>query len=239
MKIGDIGVVVQVDNDELRLASVQDSDEWEEGGELPSSHPGWTRWAASEVPQEIRISPQLPDRPVVLQPEEPFHLLPGARARIFVRVPVWIRIEVLGKEAGILDEIPTLVLSDTWWGDFASGELCYWLPIVARRSASPEIFRADRILCPLELVNRASENLPVEKILLRCPHLSIFRGSGSLWSDEIRVRYRGEEIGSEVEMTGRTPPEAQQAQRLAVPREPMVRGITARTFARLRGLGGF
>jgi hypothetical protein len=239
MHLGETSVVVRTAADELRVVSFQEPAGPGTSPEPTSSDPTWTRWAASSTPLEIRVTPQLPDRPVVLQPAESFHLLPGARARIYVRVPVWIRIEVTGSAGGVLTEVPTLVLSDTWWGDFASGEVCYWLPIVARRSASQEIFLPERIICPLELVNRANETLPVEKILLRCEHLTVFRGSGSLWSDEIRVRYRGEEVGSDVEMTGRPPPEAEQARRLTVPREPMVKGITARTFARLRGLSGF
>jgi len=104
-------------------------------------------------------------------------------------------------------EIPTETLSDTWWGTPVEGRLCYWLHITARREALPSVFRPDRILCPLDLLNRAKEDLPVEKILLPVSHLSVFRGVGSLWSDEIRIRYKGEAEGSEVEMTGRTPPE--------------------------------
>ncbi len=116
--------------------------------------------------------------------------------------------------------------------------MCYWLSIVARRDAPPEIFSPERIICPIELVNGAGEELPVEKILLRCEHLSVFQGAGSLWSDEIRVKYRGEELGSDLEMTGRNPPEAPGAPRLNPPRVPVARGFRARTFARLRGLSG-
>jgi hypothetical protein len=211
-------------------------------GDPPAAEPArqedWSRWGASESPDEIEILPAFPDRPLVLRPENPFNLLPDARARVFVRVPLWIRVGVPGSRGGLLLEIPTVTLSDTWWGTPQEGQLCYWLHILARREAPPDVFRSDRVLCPLDLINRAKEELPVEKILLQVGHLSIFRGEGSLWSDEIRVRYRGEVEGSELEVTGRTPPEAPGATRLMPPRTSAPRGFTARTFSRIKALPG-
>ncbi len=236
-RLGTLTVLLRKEKDEIRLTH-----QWENG---PKTHipgqgqPGkWERWAASQDAKEVEFLPAFPDRHLVLQPENPFRLLPGAKARIFVRVPVWLQIRVPGKQGGLLGEFPTLILSDTWWGQVEDGEIAYWLHITARREAPPSIFLPDRILCPLALENRSQEDLPVEKILLRVSHLSVFRGPGSLWSDEVRIRYRGEEEGSELEMTGRTPPEAPGANRLAPPRVPTAKGFTARTFARLRALPG-
>lgn len=236
-RIGALSVAVQVRGDEIWVSH--------DGGassEVPPPHPvdppEWSRWAAAGIPEGIEILPVLPDRPLVLQPEKPFHLLPGARARIYVRVPVWVQLRIPGQRGIPLRELPALILSDTWWGNFTEGELCYWLHIGARRTAPPEIFAPDRIICPVELTNQAREDLPVEKILLRCEHLTVFRGSHSLWSDEVLVRYRGEEVGSVLEMSGKAPPEAAQATSLAPPRTPPARSLTARTFARIRGFPG-
>ena len=198
----------------------------------------WSRWAASNAPEELEIVPTLPDRSLVLRPENPFHLLPGARARVFVRLPIWLQVRLPGSKNAVVAEAPTRVLSDTWWGSPAEGNLCYWLDITARRQADDTVFRADRILCPLDLKNEAEEDLSVEKLLLRCEHLSVFRGPGSLWTDEVEVRYQGEEEGSEIQVTGRTPPEAPGAPRLTPPRTPLAKRFSARTFARLKSLPG-
>jgi hypothetical protein len=48
------------------------------------------------------------------------------------------------------------------------------------------------------------------------------------------VRYQGEDAGSRIDMSGRPPEEAPDAELLADPEEPLTRGFTARTFARLR-----
>ena len=196
LRLGSLSVFARKQGDEIWISHGSHRE-----GDPPAVEPArqedWSRWGASESPDEIEILPAFPDRPLVLCPENPFNLLPGARARVFVRVPLWLRVGVRGAKGGLLLEIPTVTLSDTWWG-------------------TPE--------------------LPVQKILLQVGHLTIFRGDGSLWSDEIRVRYKGEAEGSDLEVTGRTPPEAPGAVRLMPPRTPAPRGFTARTFSRIKAL---
>ncbi len=237
-QVGALRIFIRKEKDEIRIAHIR-SPEGEPRPTPPAEKNDWVRWGASGSSEEVEILPLFPDRPLVLQPENPFRLLPDARARIFVRVPLWVQVKVPGAKGGVLLEIPTLTLSDTWWGGLQDGELAYWLAIHARRAATSDIFLADRILCPLSLVNRATEELPVEKLLLRVAHLGVYRGHGSLWSDEIHVRYRGEEEGSDLEMTGRPPAEAPAAPRLTPPRVPGTKGFTALTFSRLRALPGF
>lgn len=237
LQIGSLWITAQLRNDEIWLSHGSEA-----RGEPVPSDPSeireWTRWATSGSPEGLDILPLFPDRPLVLQPEKPFHLLPGASARIYIRVPVWVQVRITGQRGSLLQEIPSMVLSDTWWGSFTEGEICYWLHIMARRTAPPEIFLPDRILCPVELLNQAREELPVEKILLRCQHLTVFKGEGCLWSDEVKIRYRGEEVGSVLEMSGTAPPEAAGAPLLTPPRTPPTKGFTARTFARIRGFPG-
>ncbi len=237
VEIGRLSMAVQVQEDEIWIAHDRSG-----SGEVPSTLPPearqWNRWATPGSLEGLEILPAPPDRPLVLQPEKPFHLLPGARARIYVRIPLWVRLKVPGEKGALLQEIPSVVLSDTWWGSFTEGELCYWLPFTGRRSAPPEIFLPDRMLCPMELLNQAREELPVEKLLLRCEHLTVFQGRECLWSDEVHVHHKGEEAGSVLAMSGMPPPEAPGAPMLASPRTPAARSFTARTFARIKGFPG-
>lgn len=198
----------------------------------------WTRWPVDDGIGELALTPTFPDRPVVVEPEHPFRLLPGTRARIFVRVPLWVR--VLAPAGGAtLTEVPSVLLSDTWWGTFTEGELCYWLQTTARREVEPEVFAPHLAVCPLQLVNRSDDELPVERIALRVTHLTLFGDRGRLWSDETRVRYRGTDEGSRVEVGGTRPEEAPEAVRVAEPREePPSRGLSVRSFARIRALSG-
>ncbi len=214
-----------------------------EGDPAPSEEPPpeveWARWAVP--PGEagvVFLRPTLPDRSVVLQPDVPFSLLPRAEARIFVRIPLWVRVEMAGGDGTLLHEVPTVELSDTWWGGFLEGELCYWLHTHARREMQRELLVPHLAICPLLLLNRSGTDLKVEKLAFRVAHLSLFLHDGGFWADESVVRYQGEAEGSQVEITGRAPEEARGAPRVAEPRVPMTRSFSARTFQRLRGLPG-
>lgn len=219
------------------------------GSGSPPTGPGkeaeWTRWATPAGERDVLLRPTLPDRPLVLEPEWPFRLLPGAEARVFVRVPLWVRIEVRlgsgergGSRSVKLTELPTVVMSDTWWGELHQGELAYWLPTTARRAMAPRLFAPHLGVCPLVMQNRADEDLQVEKVALRVDHLSLFASEGRIWSDESRVVYQGAEAGSRIDMTGKAPSEAGDADLVVGPRMPVQRGFTARTFDRLRALHG-
>lgn len=196
-----------------------------------------TRWALGPI-DSVEVSPLMPDRPLIVEPDEPFWLVAGAEARIYVRVPLRVHVEAVGGRRYTLLEEPTLVTSDTWWGTLEEGELCYWLPTRARRRWSDDLVEPHLVACPLRLVNRSEDDLHVDKVALRVAYLSIFRVGGALWSDETRVLYTGEAEGSRLEMAGRAPDEAPEATRVAHPVERMGRGFRARTFRRLREITG-
>ena len=240
VELGPLTLWARARSDEIWLA--HEPGQWTRPEEEPTRElPGdekWSRWAVPGGTDRITLSPAFPGRPVVAEPELAFRLLPGAEARVFVRVPLWARVEALTAESMLLAEFPTLVLSDTWWGGFTEGELCYWLATTARREVAQEVFAPHLAVCPLRLINESSEELPVEEIALRVPHLSLFGDAGRLWADETRVRYRGEADGSHIDFRGRPPAEAAEAVLVTPPRIPLPRGFRARTFARLKGLPG-
>lgn len=243
-RLGPSTLWIRAEGGEIRLAHAAGRQLEPDPGEEPPPEPppedeGWIRWPVPHAPRRIRLSPVFPPRSLVVEPGLSFRLLAGARARIFVRVPLWVRVEVAGREDGRLTEVPSVLLSDTWWGDVADGELCYGLRTTARREVTPEIFASHLVVCPLDLTNGAQAELTVEKIALRVDHLSIFADGERLWADVTRVRYRGAEEGSDIEMSGQVPVEAPGAVRVAAPRiRPPSRGIRTRTFARLKALPG-
>ncbi len=201
----------------------------------------WSRWALSDTPHRLRLLPVLPDRLVVVKLEHPFTLLRRARARVYTRVPAWVRVETIeggqGK-ATTLAEIPTEVLSDTWWGDFLTGELGYWLTIKARREITPEFFQPHMVMGTLELVNRSDDALRVDKLAWRVEHLSTYEKDGHLWAEETTVHYLGEAEGSDVRMEDKPPQEAAGAREISAART-QTKGFSARTFHRLRALSGW
>lgn len=208
--------------------------------EDPPEEAEWSRWALKDVPHRLRVLPVFPDRALVVKPEHPFTLLPRARARVYMRVPPWVRLEVVEEGRGrrtLLTEIPTERLSDTWWGDFRDGELAYWLTTKARRELRPEDFEAWLVVSTLQLENHSEDALRVEKLALRVEHLSIYEKERWLWAEEVRVEYRGEAEGSDIHMDDEPPHEAAGARELT-PARAQARSFRARTFARLKALSG-
>lgn len=231
---------------EIRVAwgEAQDVAEGGDGeGGGPAADPEWSRWALPGETGGVEITPALPDRALVVTPEQPFHLLPGAKARVFARVPVWVQIRLAteGHAPGsgpLLAEVPSVVLSDTWWGTVTEGELAYWLPTSARLLVDPARHRPYMAICTLQMHNRSTTPLPVDRLAIRAIHLSLFQGRESLWADEAQVIYQGTVEGSQIEMSGSPPDEAGPSRSVASPRAPVQRGLRGRTFHRILSLAG-
>ncbi len=238
---------------EIRIASVQSAQETAGPGgappetehrtdDTPPDAAAWSRWAIPEGVDSVHLRPVFPDRQVVVEPEIPFTLLPSTEAQVYVRVPLSVQLVVQGEDRPLtLAEIRTVTLSDTWWGDFADGELSYWLHTTARRQIDPSLLQPYRAICRLYLSNRSTTELKVEKLTLRVGGLSLFAGGpgvGGFWADTARVRYLGDTEGSQIDMSGSPPEEAGEATLVAPPREPLPKGLRARTFDRLRSLPG-
>lgn len=193
----------------------------------------WTRWGLPRDSDTARLVPRMPDRPFLVRPASPFNLLPGARARVFVRIPVFV-----GVEAGVpVTELQSRRLSETWFGDFFDGELCYTLDAPLFRDL-PRV-EPHHALCPVRILNRADHALTLDKFCLRAQHLTLFRAEDGMWTDEVIVSFQGKAEGSETHFTGRTPPEARRGVLVAEPRQAADRGIAARTFYTLLDFMGF
>lgn len=201
----------------------------------------WGRWApAPDFDGRLRLAPAFPDRPVIVKPEEDFWLLQGAQARIFVRVPLWLRLETVEEDPSVLLTEPTSILSDTWWGTPEEGELGYFLETRARRRIQPDEFLEHVCICPVQLVNASDTDFLVTRFALRPLFLGIYRDGARLWSNATRVRYRGEALDSALDVEQGPPPEAEAPEVARPPERVMGRGFTARTFSRIRSsLGGW
>ncbi len=194
----------------------------------PPQRPEWLRWILKKSQKEIRIDPIFPDLPLVVKPEYSFRVPIGVQTHIYVHVPLWAKMFV--EETPII-ELPTVVLSKTWFGDPLEGELCYWLSSPALKQRRPNLDVHHLAICPIKIVNRSQDELSVEKICLRVNQLSLFKWEQQLWSDEIRIRFRGKNEISEIDFTQKPPSEASKAKLITPPRNPSKKGITAKTFA--------
>jgi hypothetical protein len=236
--IGDLKIWCVQEENELKIAyKHMDPEKRKSVSKVPNDIK-WNRWALSETDTKIRITPVMPDRPVVVEPENHFRLIVGMTAKIYIRVPIWVKLQAIGKKKIDLIDIPSIILSNTWFGSFFEGELCYWISSGARREIEPSLDRPYMAITPVQLINKSEEEFLVEKLCIRVPNLSLFYSDSQLWTDEMKLFYRGKHYVSEIEVGVRSPGEAGKTELISAPRKALKKTIAAQSFASLKDLPG-
>lgn len=143
------------------------------------------RFAAVDGEDHVRVDVLLADRPVVVRPEVPFHVLAGDTARVYVSTPVWLRFSTA--KGQLLLDLPSFRPSDTWYGSSTrDGELCYSSLTHARLLHEELVVRANRAITELTLINRGKSPLLMERIKVPVPHLQVLHDpNGGLWTRPI------------------------------------------------------
>ena len=232
---GSLAILFQRKVQEFWLTSVPDAVE----GVLPSDRDLlWSRWASKQGVKQIKITPVFPDRPVVVRPEHPFKILVQASARIYLQVPVWVQVSLPSRQEEPLIEIPTVPLSKTWFGEYDEGEHCYWISSSARRDAPTEVPVPYLAICPLDISNKAYEDLLIDRICHRVGSLSLYAQGDNLWSNETKVSFYGGNDISQIKTRSGSPKEAEGATLLSSARVPARSGFRAKTFRALQNIGG-
>lgn len=158
-------------------------------GEFHCAHP----------PDALELMPVQPDRPVVSRPAAPLYVPAGDAVTLYLETPVWLCLRLpegaRGRARELL-EVPSVRLSDTWFGPSKrSGELAYASRLVAgidpAAPLAPHVARS-----VLNYRNRTRTQLAVERIAVPAPALGIYAGTdGRLWSEALTVEQRaGDEL---------------------------------------------
>lgn len=230
--VGFVRIWIQRKDEEIWIAHRHETEEPVQNEPDIPDELAWSRWAHSTVAERILVTPVFPDLPIVVSSEFPLRVSPGSKIQIFTRIPVWLRISL--KESGyVLTEIPSILLSRTWFGSPLEGELCYWSSTKARRNLSEVESKPHLVNCPIWITNRASEDLNFEKFCYHVERLGIHQSGDDLWAGETRIVYHGEELNSDITMTGKLPGDVGKAVQLTKPRNPLQKSLATRTFKRL------
>ncbi|MCA9731703.1 MAG: hypothetical protein H6696_19450 [Deferribacteres bacterium] len=224
--------------DELWIAS-NTAQEGEAKTLMPPEDIAWSRWIFKQKEITIQFAPVLPDRPIVVKPEFPFNIAQGGKAKIYVHVPAWISIQQAKKSSKPMLEIPTQTLSKTWFGTTVEGEKCFWLSSPAKNKLDKKQIMPFELICPLVIINSFEGELNVAKLALRGSRLSIFSYEDQLWTDELRIMYRGTGEVSRITVSGKAPSEIAGAPMITAARDASSKGLAAKTFGSLKELSGF
>lgn len=219
----------------------------EKESDQTTADPDWARWALHGLNEQkgdsstrISVMPSFPDRPLIIRPEHPLRLVSGAEVAVFTRVPVFVSIyEAMSSPHRLITQIPSVRLSNTWFGSMTEGEMCYWLKTRARQFTEEREFLPYLCTCPIRVVNTSDEELLVDKLCLRMNILSIYEQEGRLWSDQMNIIYKGEEKFSDLIAARKPPLQAAGGQLLRPPQKVSSGNIAQRTFKALNQLQPF
>ncbi len=129
----------------------------------------------------IKITPILGDLPFVAKPTKPLMVLPGETVRIFMSIPLFLRIE-LEEPYSMIEEIPVLHSPKTWFGETTIiGHVCYATRIKAVLDKKELVNRPYRAISQLVIENRGEDSLNVERLKVPAPHLSLFQREDGLF----------------------------------------------------------
>ena len=165
----------------------------------------WKRWIVGNNNNSISILPIMPDRPVVVRPDVPVKIPEGNEVLFFVSIPTWAKIVVNNPKESTLCQEPSVMLSNTWFGDPMSGELCYSLRTTARRQIIKTNPKPHSAVCPVCIRNTGKSQLDVDRLCIHVDYLNIYRGAKRLWTNEVSINFRGEDIASKIEYIQKDP----------------------------------
>ncbi|MDZ7373997.1 MAG: DUF432 domain-containing protein [candidate division KSB1 bacterium] len=236
--IGPLHLYLERRGDELLIAYQHNGEGVGNGETAGTAGLLWQRFVVGEA--KLSLAPALPDRSVVIQSENPFWLPVGAKAEFFVEIPAWVQLRLHSGTETTLVDVPTVPLSQTWFGTFTDGELCYWLRTAIRREPPEPGAGPHWIVCPVDVRNEGGDKLLVDYFCLRVRALSLYLGGQRLWTDVFSLTFRGERFDTRQWPTGRRAKQAKKARWLSGPREVMRKSVIARTFSQggdLPGIG--
>ena len=167
----------------------------------------WERWAANIDEKSLRFVPCLPDHPIVARPQNPLHIPPAHACTIYIRIPLWLRIETGStKKPCVLTEIPCVDSSKTWFGTPEKGELCYSLQTLARTHLNDIPRDPHRALSKVVITNNSNdEMLHFERLCIRAPHLTLYRAQDHFWTNDVTMQFKGANSDSDVRYSDKAP----------------------------------
>jgi hypothetical protein len=189
-------------NEEEQKPSLNDS--LEEVSSLPDNI-SWNQFIADKQ-NTIQFAPSLPDRPVVIKPEIPFTIMAGTSLNIYIKIPLWIWLYSSSvKPENLLYEIVSTELSSTWFGDPTSGELAYSIQSGIVQNLTEISLAPNEAVCPIQIRNESLSILHFQRLSIDVTQLNIYANQNMICTNEVKVRFRGEEQNTEVQIIQSNP----------------------------------
>lgn len=184
------------------------------------------RIAMEQMTSQIKLTPALADRPIVVRPFSPLTIPADNHITLYVSTPLWIRIEL---SAHTHKELPVQQLSDTWMGGLTgNGELCYGSHTHARLDKALLEKLPYRALTPVSIHNKGGEDCKLERLSIPTPYLSLFDGDDQLTTEPLSITMDSEKLQGVVNIG-----KVEDRDLISAPRKSADKGILINTWANL------
>lgn len=185
----------------------------------------------------LTLAPALPIRPVVVKPLNPFKLLPNTIVQLYVHIPVTIQLYAGAvKEENKLIELPGKELSSTWFGAPDNGELAFAVKNNFYTDISSELLENNEVLCPVKITNSADGILDFQRLMVHVEFVSIYIHQKKMYTNEIRVKFKGESTVSDISYAHTAPSFLEGAKQLAASRNPEKYSVLKKSFFFIKSL---
>ncbi|MDD5719189.1 MAG: hypothetical protein PHQ53_05840 [Candidatus Krumholzibacteria bacterium] len=241
-RLGPLALQVHHVQGEWRIASTTSVEQREPTCAEITVRPGcgdaeqWERILLARADSQLALKPLLADRPVVIRPRQAIVLPGGEETVMYMSTPISVRLEV-GQPPVVLREVSSVRLSDTWFGPSTrEGELCYAGKTGALHTLAEVPQRVHRALTPVHIRNKGNSPLPLDKVSLPVPVLSLYgTPDGYLWTEGVTLVRSGESDMAALKVDSGPPAYAGQVTLISDPRAPQARGGLVRAFSLLFG----
>ena len=181
--------------------------------------------------------PAFPDRPIVVKPKTALKVLPEKEVLLFIEVPLYIQFySETNKSENLIFECSSQELSSTWFGEFDDGTLAYSLPLDISTAFEKHKHAGHNIICPVRLINDSSMTLDVQRFLLNGEYLTIYRDKKELWSNEVKIKFKGESEFSDVQYVNLPPSFVKNAVQIANARSSKSTNVFSKSFHFIKSL---
>lgn len=143
----------------------------------------------------VKLTPMLPDLPLVVFPDSPIELVVNTEILIFLHIPVWAKVTPLSvSHEPDLYTFPIEKLDRMWVGSPISGTMSYRLKVEIDKTEEAASLPY-RIICPVLINNRSKEIFSLENFYIDGANLNLYMSKNQLWSSPVAITHFGDRNG--------------------------------------------
>lgn len=165
----------------------------------------WSHMIAGKQ-NTLIVHPALPDKAVIIKPEQSVTLLPSMKLEILNKIPLWIQLYSSSvKPENLIIEFPSIKLCPTWFGDTDYGELAYRLPGHIIFDLKQDKIEKYEAVCPVKIFNESPKLMNFQRLAIHADQLNLYSGSEFFCTNELRISHKEEEQTSDVQIISGSP----------------------------------